>query len=199
MQGCLQQQSQIKILPAFNIKEEFRLPEADIDDAVRTVQGALPQLIEGNVDVITITLLEKNLKIIEDMALMKETLAHLVRNAMDTMPGCSKFLLAINQVNGKVDSLLNGDDSIIGACAFLSLAGVSTYIRNEKIKKKILEPFYTTTTDANGRCLATAYRILKQHHSRIKVKNRAGQGAEVNIYLPLNKLEIVSMMSIPTE
>lgn len=194
MQGSLQKQPQIKILPAFSVSERLRLREADIDDVVKTVQGVLPQHVDEDVDV-TITLLEKNLKIMAEMALMKEALTHLVRNAM---PGRGKFPLTINQVHFEIESLLNGDDSIIGACAFISLAAVGTYLRvDEKIKEKILEPFFTTNTDSNGLALAMAYRIIKQHHERIKVKSRVGQGKEANIYLPLTRLEIVSMMSMP--
>jgi nitrogen fixation/metabolism regulation signal transduction histidine kinase len=194
MQESLQKQPQIKILPALRFNGRIRLREADIDEAVKTVQGVLPQHIDGDIDV-TIMLVEKNLKIIEDMALMREALTHLVRNAM---PGCGKFPLTINQVHFEIKSLLNGNDSIIGACAFISLAAVGTYICvDEEIKEKILEPFFTTKTDGNGLGLAIAYRIIKQHHGRIKVENRVGQGTEVNIYLPLTKLEIVNMMSIP--
>ena len=194
MQGSLQKQPQIKILPAFIANERLRLREADIDEAVKTVQSVLPQQVDGDIDV-TITLLEKNLKIMADRALMKDALTHLVR---DAMPGCGKFPLTINQVHFETEPLLKGDDSIIGACAFISLAAVGTYICvDEKIKKKILEPFFTAKTEGNGLGLAMAYRIIKQHHGRIKVKSRAGQGKEANIYLPLTRLEIVSMMSMP--
>ena len=60
MEGNLQQQPQIKILPALSVNERLRLREADIDEVVRTVKGVLPQHVEGNIEV-TITLLEKNL------------------------------------------------------------------------------------------------------------------------------------------
>ena len=194
MQGSLQKQPQIKILPTLRVNESLRSREADIDEFMKTVQGALPQHVDEDIDV-TITLLEKNLKIMADIALMKEVLTHLVRNAM---LGRGKFPLTINQVNFEIESLLKCNESIIGACAFISLAAVGTYICvDEKIKKKILEPFFTTKTEANGLNLAMAYRIIKQHHARIKEKSRVGQVKEANIYLPLTRLEIASMMSIP--
>jgi len=196
MEGNLQKQPQIKILPALSANERLRLREADIDEVVKTVQGVLPQHVDGDIDV-TITLLEKNLKIMADMALMKEALTDLVRNAMDAMPRYGKFSLAINQVNFEIESLLKADDQIIGACDFISLAGTDVGV-DEKIKEKIFEPFFTTKTTGNGLGLAIAYRIIKRHHDgRIKVESRVGQGIEVNIYLPLTKLEIVNMMSIP--
>ncbi|MCK7513952.1 MAG: hypothetical protein MZV70_64690 [Desulfobacterales bacterium] len=159
---------------------------------MKTVQDVLPKHVEGDIDV-TITLLEKNLKIMTDMALMKETLTHLVRNAM---PDYGKLPLTVNQVHFEIDSLLNSNDSIIGACAFISLAAASTYISvDEKLKEKMLEPFFTTKTEGNGMGLAMAYRIIKQH-GKAKVKSQVGQGKKANIYLPLTRLEIVSMMSV---
>jgi hypothetical protein len=58
MQGSLQKQPQIKVLPAFGVNERFELREADIDEAVKTVQGVLPQHVDEDIDV-TITILEK--------------------------------------------------------------------------------------------------------------------------------------------
>ena len=58
MQGRLQKQPQIKILPAFSVNDRLRLREADIDDVVKTVQDVLPLHVYGDIDV-TITLLEK--------------------------------------------------------------------------------------------------------------------------------------------
>ena len=191
----LQRQSHIKILPAFGIDGRLRLRETDLNEVVRTVESVLPQYVNGDIDV-TITLLEKNLKIMADMALMRETLTHLIENAMDAVPGHGRFSLTVKQVNYEIESLLNGDNSIIGACAFICLTDTDRGI-DEKIKEKIFEPFFTTKIDGNGLSLAIAYRIIKQHQVRIKVESQAGQGTEVNVYLPLTKPEIVSMMSIP--
>lgn len=131
-----------------------------------------------------------------DMALMKEALTHLIKNAMDAMPGGGKFSLSINQVNFEIESLLDDDKPVLGACAFVSLADTGVGI-DEKIKEKIFEPFFTTKTDGNGLGLPIAYRIIKQHQGSIKVDSQVGQGTEVNIYLPLTKPEMVNMMTIP--
>ena len=196
MQGSIQRQPQIRIIPAFSVNERLRVREADIDEVVKTVQGVVPRHVDGDID-ITITLL-KNLKIIADMALMKEALTHLVRNAMDAMPRYGKFSLTINQANFEIESLLNADDPIIGACDFISLAGGGADVGvDEKIKEKLFEPFFTTKTVGNGLGLAIAYRIIRQHRGRIKAESRVRQGTEVNIYLPLTKVELVNMMSIP--
>jgi signal transduction histidine kinase len=190
-----QRQSQIKILPAFGVDGGLRLRETDLNEVVRTLEGVLPQYVNGDIDV-TITLLEKNLKIMADTALMRETLTHLIENAMDAVPGHGRFSLTVNQVNYEIESLLNADNSIVGACAFICLTDTDKGI-DEKIKEKIFEPFFTTKKDGNGLGLAIAYRIIKQHQARIKGESQAGLGTEINVYLPLTKPEIVSMMSIP--
>ncbi len=146
-----------KILPALSVNERPKLKEVDIDEAVKTVKGVLPQHVDGNID-ITITLLEKNLKIMEDMALMKEALTDLVRNAVDAMYGYGKFSLIFNQVNFEIESLLDGDASIIGVCDFISLEGEGANIRvDEKLKEKIFEPFFTTKTA--GKVWVSPWRI----------------------------------------
>ncbi|MCK9195884.1 MAG: hypothetical protein M0P16_02755 [Syntrophales bacterium] len=157
--------------------------EVDIDEVMKTVQGALPPHIGEDNDV-TVTLVEKNLKIMKDMALMKEALSHLVRNAI---PGCNQFSLTLNRVNFGIEALLKSDETTVGAFTFIPLAGIGTYICVDKqIQEKIFEPFFTITTDGNGRGLALAYRIIKHY-----------QSTDTNIYLPLTKLEIVNMMSLP--
>ena len=190
-----QKHIQIKNLPAFTVDGRLRLREMDLNEVVRTVENVLPQYVNGDIDV-TITLVEKNLQIMADMALMKEALTHLIKNAMDAMPCGGKFTLSTDQVNFEMRSLLDGDNSSIGACAFVSLADTGIGI-DEKIKEKIFEPFFTTKTNSQGLGLPIAYRIIKQHQGAMKVESQVGQGTEVNIYLPLTKPEIVSMTSIP--
>jgi signal transduction histidine kinase len=195
MMESFQKRFQIKSLTDFSFGKRDRLRETDLNEVVRTVERVLPQYVNGDIDV-TVTLLEKNLKIMADMALMKEALTHLIKNAMDAMPGGGKFSLSINQVNFEIESLLDDDKPVLGACAFVSLADTGVGI-DEKIKEKIFEPFFTTKTDGNGLGLPIAYRIIKQHQGSIKVDSQVGQGTEVNIYLPLTKPEMVNMMTIP--
>jgi signal transduction histidine kinase len=196
MKGNLQRQALVKILPALGVNEKLRVRQADIDEMVHTVKDVVPPHVDENIDV-TITLLEKNLTI-TDTALMEQALTDLVRNAMDAVSGFGKFSLTVNQVNFNIESLLSADDPLIGACDFISLAGGTDVRVDEKIKEKISEPFFTRKTAGHGLGLAIAYRIIKRHHDgRTRAESRAGQSTEVNIYLPLTKLEIVHMMSIP--
>jgi len=187
--------AQIKVLPAFNIDGGLRLRETDLNEITSMVRELLPQNVNWDIDV-TITLLEKNLKIMADMALMKEGLTHLIKNTMDGLPIGGNSALNTNQISCEVESLLDGFNVIAGACAFIYLADTAADI-DEKISERICEPFFTIKTD-NGKSLSLpiAYRIIKEPDRSIRGRNQWGQG-EVNIYLPLTRQEIVNMMSIP--
>jgi nitrogen fixation/metabolism regulation signal transduction histidine kinase len=190
-----QNQPQIKVLPAFNIDGRLRLKETDINEISSMVRGLLPQHVNWDIDV-TITLLEKNLKIMADMALMKEGLAHLIKNTIDGLPGGDNFSLNTNQAGCEVETLLDGFNYIAGACAFIYLADAAKSI-DEKISERICEPFFTIKTDSGKSLgLPIEYRIFKEPNRSTRRENPRGQG-EANIYLPLTRQEIVDMMSIP--
>src|SRR5665647_2403338 len=109
MIASYQKQPQIKILHAFSIDEKQRLKETDLNEITRMVEGLLPQYVNRDIDV-TITLLEKNLRIMADMARMKEAVTQLLKNALEALPGSGTYSLSINQVNFEIESLLDGDD-----------------------------------------------------------------------------------------
>jgi len=60
------------------------------------------------------------------------------------MPGYGKFPLPINQVNFKIESLLRGNDSIIGACAFISLAACAVTSTHESTGEYVDDSVITT-------------------------------------------------------
>ena len=195
-----QKQPQIKILSIPRFEGKFRLKETDLREVVRTVESVLPQYENRDID-ITITLLEKNLKIMADMTLMKECITDLTKNAMDGLSGGDHFSLNSNLGDFEVEALLDGFNFIAGACAFIYLAETAIGI-HEKIREKMCEPFFTiksgstTSSSDQNLCLPIAYRIIKEPNGGIREGEKWGQG-EVNIYLPLTKPEIVNMMSIP--
>jgi signal transduction histidine kinase len=195
MLQSFQEGPRIKILPALVFEDSLGLRETDRNEITKMAEGLLPQYLTRNIDV-TITLVEKNLKIMADMVRMKEALTYLIKNAMDTMPEGGVFSLRSNQVNFEVRSLLDEDNSILGVCVFISLVDTGMRI-DEKIKEKIFEPFFTTKPDSKALGPPIAYRIINQRQRIMKAESNLAQGAEVNLYLPLTRREMVNMMSIP--
>jgi nitrogen fixation/metabolism regulation signal transduction histidine kinase len=193
MISSFQKQPQIKVLPAFDIDRRLKLRETDLNEITNMVRELLPQNVNWDID-ITITLLEKNLRIMADMALMQEGLTHLIKNTMDGLPVSGNSALNINQVSCEVESLMDGFNSIVGACAFIYLADAAAG-SDQKIEERVCEPFFAIKTDSGKNLgLTIAYRIIKERNRCTRGGNQLG---EANIYLPLTRQEIVNMMSIP--
>lgn len=57
----------------------------------------------------------------------------------------------------------------------------------DDVKRKIFEPFYTTkeTGEGTGLGLSISLSIIENHHGRIEVESKFGQGSTFLIYLPL--------------
>jgi len=55
----------------------------------------------------------------------------------------------------------------------------------EAMLPRLFTPFATSKPHGTGLGLAISRRIIEAHGGRIEVKNRAGGGAEANVYLPL--------------
>lgn len=191
-----QRQPRMKSLPAFSIYRKLRLKETDLNQVVRTVAGMLPQYVPGNIET-KVILSEKDLKILADMALLREALIHLIENAMDAMPDGGTLTLNTNRVNFENRSIPKDSGDNYGTCAFISLADTGIGI-DEIIKEKIFEPFFTTKAGTGkGLGLPIAYHIIKEHGGNMKLESTPGQGTAINVYLPLAKPEIMNIIPIP--
>jgi two-component system nitrogen regulation sensor histidine kinase GlnL len=56
----------------------------------------------------------------------------------------------------------------------------------ESMVPRLFTPFATSKPHGTGLGLAVSRRIVEAHGGRVEVKNRAGGGAEANVYLPLD-------------
>ncbi|MFH1327621.1 MAG: ATP-binding protein [Candidatus Bathyarchaeota archaeon] len=57
-------------------------------------------------------------------------------------------------------------------------------ISQENIKK-LFNPFFTTKSKGTGLGLANAKRVIENHHGKITLKSKEGQGTTVTIQLPI--------------
>ena len=56
---------------------------------------------------------------------------------------------------------------------------------DEKDLKNLFIPFYTTKTRGTGLGLAIVKKIVDDHHGKIEIESKPGQGTKVKIYLPV--------------
>jgi len=55
----------------------------------------------------------------------------------------------------------------------------------EKIKNKLLEPFFTTKEQGTGLGLSICYGIIKLHNGELKFDSQLDKGTNVTVLLPL--------------
>ena len=193
-----QKQPRIESLAPLSIDRNFALKETDLNEIVRTVESWFPVFLGSNGDIdVRITLLEKNLKIMADRALMKEALLHLFKTAMDAMPDGGICSFSTNRVNFGDHALMDDDSCVSGACALLSIAhtGLAPHV---KIEEKACEPFCLEKSgNGNGHGLYRAYAIINRHHGSMNVESVPGRGTTIKVFLPLADLKEETMEPIP--
>jgi len=193
MVESFERQVQSRALPVFNIHRTLRLKERDLNEVVRTLEGALPGYMDGNIDT-KVILSEADLRIMADIALVHQAMIHLVKNARDAMPNGGNFSIETSRANFEKGSITDGRNG--SPCAFISFVDTGDGI-DEKIKWRIFEPSFTTKRgNAAGLGLPIAHHIIKLHGGSMNVESAAGRGTAINVYLPLVRLESINRTPI---
>jgi two-component system nitrogen regulation sensor histidine kinase GlnL len=113
---------------------------------------------------------------------LKQVVLNLVRNALDAVAGRPEPTITLEtsvasvrrrQASGRTQPL-----------ARISVRDNGTGIP-EPMLARLFTPFATSKSAGTGLGLAISRRIVEAHGGRMEVRNRAGGGAEANVYLPL--------------
>jgi two-component system nitrogen regulation sensor histidine kinase GlnL len=122
-------------------------------------------------------------RVVGDSEKLKQVVLNLVRNALDALHDrpdprivfeTGVASLRLRQASGRTRPL-----------ARVSVQDNGPGISNGMLQR-LFTPFATSKPAGTGLGLAISRRIVEAHGGRIEVKNRAGGGAEANVYLPLD-------------
>ena len=107
---------------------------------------------------------------------LREVLLNLLLNSMDAMPEGGRVTLRTRRENEHV--FIEANDNGCGI--------------PESIRKRILDPFFTTKgVQRAGLGLSVSYGIIRRHNGEIQVKSREGKGSTFTIRLPVSREEWV--------
>jgi len=104
----------------------------------------------------------------------RRVLINIFDNAMQAMMNSGKIYVALN-----FDPSSNK--------AFIEIADTGPGIRSED-KEKLFLPHFSTKRDGTGLGLAIAYRIVKEHGGKIRVKDNKPKGTIFGIEVPIKEL-----------
>lgn len=123
-----------------------------------------------------------------DPGQVQQVLMNLLINAWQAMPQGGEISIRTRSV--RVDGWNDGHFHLAaGAYICLSVSDTGEGMDEETLAH-LFEPFFTTKGpgQGSGLGLASAYRIIKNHHGAIQVHSEKGKGARFDLYLPASSL-----------
>jgi nitrogen fixation/metabolism regulation signal transduction histidine kinase len=155
----------------FSKMPEPHFQPVDVNNLMQQVARVFQAQLQG-VQIECRLELEQGLPLIAaDSDLLHRAISNLVLNAMDALPTGGTITLASNKKNGNGVSIKVSDTG----------SGLSAEER-----KALFTPYYTTKQNGTGLGLAIVQSIVSDHHGKVGVHSRAGQGTTFTIELPRN-------------
>lgn len=120
------------------------------------------------------TYLRSGARILGDPDALRDVIAHLVRNALEAMPGGGDLYVTSEESAGQAHLTIMDNGR-----------GVP-----EQVMDRIFDPFFTTRGgEASGLGLSVAYAVIRRHGGTIEVTSEMGQGTEIRVRIPVAAAE----------
>jgi len=107
-----------------------------------------------------------------DEKLMRQMMLHLMRNAIDAMPGGGILAIKVYQQNGSV--VISIADTGVGVA--------------EAIQKRATDPFFTTKTYGTGLGLTLVEKIVEMHDGNFSLNQKPDGGMEARVTMPVTPM-----------
>jgi len=171
VEECRRAKDIIQRLLKFSRLSKDEVKEVDINKSIE----AMVSIVEHQFKLANIEIkrnyLETSPLISIDEQQMQEVFMNLINNAAEAMPNGGAITITTS---------LEGD--------FLRIDFKDTGCgMSEEVKKKALEPFFTTKEKGTGLGLSVCYGILKARNGEIKFESDLNKGATVTVLLPLKE------------
>ncbi len=156
----------------FSKMPEPHFQQVDVNDLMQQVGRVFQAQLESGVKIECRLELDQGLPpIAADRDLLHRAISNLVLNAMDALPTGGTITLASYKKNG------NG--------VAIKVSDTGSGLSAEECKG-LFTPYYTTKPHGSGLGLAIVQSIVSDHHGKVGVHSRPGQGTTFTIELPRN-------------
>ncbi|NOY92729.1 MAG: hypothetical protein GXP55_16185 [Deltaproteobacteria bacterium] len=115
-----------------------------------------------------------------DSNLLERALANVVDNALDAMDGNGELAISAERAE------LPGGEPAVKLVFADSGEGMDTLVR-----KRAVDPFFTTRPSGTGLGLAIVDRVIRAHGGDMQIRSRQEHGTQVEMLLPLQRLSTI--------
>lgn len=121
--------------------------------------------------------------VIGEPAQLQQVILNLCTNAAQAMQGGGCIRLIAEQK--EVLDFLPTSHGVVTPGRYVCLAVIDTGCGfDEKVARRLFEPFFTTRSAGTGLGLATVREIIRDHDGAISVQSRPGHGSRFEVWLP---------------
>jgi PAS domain S-box-containing protein len=171
-------------LLAFSRKQLLEFKVLDLNSLIQGIEKMLRRIIGEDIELLIHS--EGDLgRVKADPGQMEQVILNLAVNSRDAMPSGGKLILETNNVYLDEEYAHRHISVNPGQYVRLSVSDTGCGMTPE-VKKKALEPFFTTKEKAKGTGLglSTVYGIVKQTGGNVWIYSEDGKGTTIKIYLP---------------
>lgn len=182
----------VKQLLAFSRQQVLQKLPLNFNTVIQSNKKMLQRYLGE--DILLVTHLSKKLSLIHaDSSAMDQILTNLCINARDAMPDGGELEIQTENINLANESIPIADLPPSSDYIKITIQDSGIGMRKE-VQKHIFEPFYSTKEfgQGTGLGLSTVYGLVEQHHGKIFVESKPGEGTKFKLYFPVFQGELKS-------
>jgi CheY-like chemotaxis protein len=161
------------------------------DEAASLLKASLPAGIELVIDSVP-----PDLAVAGETAQLQQVILNLCTNAAQAMPDGGQIRLAAEQT--EVLDFLPMSHGVLAPGRYVCLSVVDSGCGfDEKVARRLFEPFFTTRATGTGLGLATVREIIRDHDGAINVHSQPGHGSRFEAWLPAAADDRTEAVSAP--
>ncbi|MGR9173423.1 PAS domain S-box protein [Rhizobium sp. KDH_Rht_773_N] len=171
-------------LLAFGRRQPLNPKQADLGQLVTGFSDLLRRTLGENIRLSTV-LSGSDFNVLVDSSQLQNAILNVALNARDAMPKGGTLTTEVSRVQLDADYAKMYPEVRSGNFVLVSMSDTGDGM-TEEVKKRAIEPFFTTKEvgSGTGLGLSMVYGFVKQSGGHLQIYSEVGRGSTIRIYLP---------------
>lgn len=171
-------------LLAFGRRQPLNPKQADLGQLVTGFSDLLRRTLGENIRLSTV-LSGSDFNVLVDSSQLQNAILNIALNARDAMPRGGTLTTEVSRVQLDADYAKMYPEVRSGNFVLVSMSDTGDGM-SEEVKKRAIEPFFTTKEvgSGTGLGLSMVYGFVKQSGGHLQIYSEVGRGSTIRVYLP---------------